>query len=146
MAQQLPEDPRNAAETSYIPSITDERSHFPWGRPCLSRKCDSGRQQMALVGLQCQGGSASATACASWWPGIRGRCNQLAEIPNPQPLAGAAMHEINAWQQGELVQSPSRATGTTLTQGRTSCWKRPVQLDQSCSSLKTGIFNSSLFV
>lgn len=96
VAQQLPEDPRNVEGAAYIPFITDEKSHFPWGRPCLSRKCDSGRQQMAVVGLQCQGGTASATACARWWLGIRGRCNQLAEIPTPQPLAGAAMREINA--------------------------------------------------
>lgn len=64
VAQKLPEDPRNAEGAAYIPFITDEKSHFPWGRPCLSRKCDSGRQQMAVVGFQCQGGTASATACA----------------------------------------------------------------------------------
>lgn len=83
IAQQLPEDPRNAEGAACIPPISDEQTHFPWGRPCLSRKCSSGRQQMALEGLQSQGGTASATAWASWWPGIRGRCDQLAEIPVP---------------------------------------------------------------
>lgn len=31
MAQQVPEDPTEARGAIYIPSITDEKSHFPWG-------------------------------------------------------------------------------------------------------------------
>lgn len=31
MAQQVPEDPMKAGGAFYIPSVTDEKSHFPWG-------------------------------------------------------------------------------------------------------------------